>query len=131
VLIQIGIHKLFNQTDCLRAELSKLEALLADSNVESQATISPTQRDNDSQLQVLHLRELLSFIDEELQPVQQKMDALLSKDHITFDLLWRLFPEGSDVTFPDPRSGLTSAGKVTPEPSISLTTDYKRFILRK
>jgi hypothetical protein len=114
LLIQIETHKLFNQTDSLRAELLKLETLMAESDVESQATAGAPQRDNDSHLQVAHLRELLSFIDAEIQPVQQKMEALLLKDHITFDLLWRLFPEGSDVTFPDPRSGLTCAGKVTP-----------------
>lgn len=113
-MIQIDARKLFNQTDSLRAELLKLDTLSAESDVESQATVGAPQRDNDSHLRLLHLRELLSFLDAELQPVQQKMDTLLLKDHITFDLLWRLFPESSDVTFPDPQSGLTCAGKVVP-----------------
>lgn len=98
----------------MRAELLKLETVLVESQVESQATVGTPEPANDIQLQVLHLRELLSFIDEELEPVQQKMHALSLKDHITFDLLWRLFPEGSDVTFSDPHSGLTCAGKVIP-----------------
>src|SRR5438046_10603797 len=103
--MQIDAYKLFNQMETLRAELFKLETLLTGSQVESQTT-------DDFHIQVLHLRELISFLDKELKPVQQKMDALLLKDQITFDLFWRLFPEGSDVTFKDHRTGFPCAGKV-------------------
>jgi hypothetical protein len=95
-----------------------------ESEVESQAILTPSHPADDLKLQVLHLRDLLSFIDEVLEPVQQKMHALLLKNQITFDLLWRLFPEGSDVTFKDSRSGLISAGKVRFSSSM-LTTDHK------
>ena len=111
----------------MRVELLRLETLLVEFEVEAQTILSPSHPADDLKLQVLHLRDLLSFMDEELEAVQQKMHALLLKNQITFDLLWRLFPEGSDVTFTDPRSGLISAGKVRFFSSM-LTIDHKHRI---
>lgn len=63
-------------------------------------------------LGVLHLESLLAFLDKEFQPMKQKMDALMSKNTVTFDILWLLFPEGSEVIFKDLSTDLKRAGKV-------------------
>jgi hypothetical protein len=56
------------------------------------------------------LRRLLTFLEKKIEPVKQKMIQL--KDNITFDLLWYLFPVGSEIMFKDENSGLVCAGKV-------------------
>ena len=63
-------------------------------------------------LEVLHLESLLQFLDKEYQPVKQKMDALMADNKITFDIVWLLFPEGSELIFADPNTYLKAAGKV-------------------
>lgn len=68
-------------------------------------------------LEVLHLESLLQFLDQEFEPVKQKMDRVLTENKITFDILWLLFPEGSEVIFKDPISDVKCAGKVN-TPSI-------------
>lgn len=66
----------------------------------------------DARIEVRYLKGLIEFLQEEFEFVERKMDAL--KDNITFDLLWRLFPEGSEVVFRDINSGCNCAGKVSP-----------------
>lgn len=63
-------------------------------------------------LEVLHLESLLQFLDKEYQPVKQKMDTLMANNTSTFDILWLLFPEGSEVIFEEPSTRLKMAGKV-------------------
>jgi hypothetical protein len=77
-------------------------------------------------LGVLHLESLLAFLDKEFQPMKQKMDALMSKNTVTFDILWLLFPEGSEVIFKDVSTDLKRAGKVCSPVKTFLTKDYKR-----
>lgn len=56
------------------------------------------------------LQNLLLILEEDFSPVQEKM--LLLKGKITFDLLWCLFPPGSDIIFKHEDSGLNCGGKV-------------------
>jgi hypothetical protein len=42
------------------------------------------------------------------------MDSFLTENKVTFDILWLLFPEGSEVIFKDPISDMKCAGKVKP-----------------
>lgn len=63
-------------------------------------------------LEVQHLESLLEFLDEEYEPMRQKSEELLRNSTVTFDVLWLLFPEGSEVIFKDQNSELKCAGKV-------------------
>src|SRR5947207_13667719 len=38
-------------------------------------------------LEVLHLESLLGFLDKEFEPMKQKMDALMSKNTVKFDII--------------------------------------------
>jgi hypothetical protein len=58
------------------------------------------------------LAELLRFLEEEFSPVENIIRALVSRNSIQFEYLWRLFPVSSVVTFKDPHSGLDCAGQV-------------------
>src|SRR6266496_4937586 len=82
----------------------------AETNAESQNVHS--NGSEELRLEVVHLESLLEFLDKEFQPMKQKMDALMSKNTVTFDILWLLFPEGSEVIFKDPNTDLKRAGKV-------------------
>lgn len=64
-------------------------------------------------LEAEHLESLLQFLDKEFQPLQAKMEKLTSENKITFDIIWLLFPEGSELIFKDPVSDLKCAGKVS------------------
>jgi hypothetical protein len=63
-------------------------------------------------LEVLHLRALRTFLEEEFQELKEKAHHLLLNNTITFDLLWLLYPEGSEVTCRDSTSGQSWAFKV-------------------
>ena len=63
-------------------------------------------------LEILHLRELSTFLAEEYESASKKMEFLLRKKSVTFDLLWHLFPAGTEITFKDYGSELPCAGKV-------------------
>lgn len=64
----------------------------------------------EQRLKIQHLRNLLAFLEEEFEPVRKK--RLLLQLHITFDLLWDLFPAGSEILFKDEDSGLMCGGEV-------------------
>lgn len=89
---------------------SPIEESQSVSSTNSVWAITPPE--NELDLEVQHLRALLDFLEEEFESVKQKAQALLLTGHVTFELLWYLLPEGSDITFPDVNSGLTCAGKV-------------------
>lgn len=74
---------------------------------------SPQHKSKNSeqaQLEIFHLKGLITFIEEEFVSHVRKMDAL--NDDITFDLLWRLFPQGSEIVFKEPHSSCECIGKV-------------------
>jgi hypothetical protein len=83
-------------------------------SVETNAQVQNALQNNLPQvrLEVLHLESLIQFLDKEYQPVKQKMDALMANDSSTFDILWLLFPEGSEVIFEEPSTRLKMTGKV-------------------
>jgi hypothetical protein len=54
--------------------------------------------------------------------MEAKIEKLTSEDKITFDILWLLFPEGSEIIFKDPISDLKGAGRV----STRLSPIYER-----
>jgi hypothetical protein len=53
----------------------------------------------------------IGYLDKERALVQEKR-ALLTAKKITYELLWFLFPIGSEVAFREPVSGQRRAGKV-------------------
>ena len=63
-------------------------------------------------MDIEHLRALISVLENQFGPLKQKMDQLFSNSKAGFNFLWCLFPVGSEITFPDPNSGLPCAGKV-------------------
>jgi hypothetical protein len=63
-------------------------------------------------LEILHLESLLGFLDKEFQPMKEKMETLMSKNTLTFDVLWLLYPEGSEIIFKDLNTDLKRGGKV-------------------
>jgi hypothetical protein len=65
-------------------------------------------------VEVEHLESLLQFLDKEFQPLKAKLEKLTTENKITFNIIWLLFPEGSEVIFNDPVSDLKRAGKVCP-----------------
>ena len=124
---------MFNQTNTVRAEILKRESQLSlttpnppllekrrsqkdtvrqSGSSESDNTDGSDSTHSDIALEILHLRELVTFLDEEFGSQSLKMDILLQKKSITFDLLWHLFPAGSEIGFKDCSSDLPCAGKV-------------------
>jgi|SRR5277367_2000634 len=63
-------------------------------------------------MEILHLHYLISFLQTELQPIKEKFEALANNDTISYDLLWLLFPEGSDIIFKDWQTNIKGASKV-------------------
>jgi hypothetical protein len=128
------MHKLLNQIDGIRTALRKRQAEAASIQNDRQAVTRTRQDDPihndykpspensldnnkvktiyqpDFNLEIQHLEGLLRFLEHELALVNQKKEDL--KHNITFDLLWSLFPVGSEITFKDHNSALMSAGKV-------------------
>lgn len=68
--------------------------------------------DPELQLEIEHLRALVTFLENEFRAAKAKLETLLSSNSITFDLLWLLFADLREVTFVDIPSGLRCAGKV-------------------
>lgn len=77
---------------------------------DSNIPVTPTE--SEFHLEVLHLRTLVDFLEEDFKALKEKVDALSLKNDITYDLLWYLFPEGSEVSFHETKSDLICAGKV-------------------
>ena len=63
--------------------------------------------------EIQELKALLTYLDEELMPMKKKSETLFEENKVTFDILWLLFHEGTEVIFQDVRVGLKSAGKVS------------------
>jgi len=102
--LKINAYKLFNEGETLRKEKESLAEQLPKKGIGADAT--------HVRLQILHLEKLLEFLDSRFRPMKGKMDELLCREEITFDLLWCLFPEGTEITFKDNNSGLICGGKV-------------------
>jgi len=69
-----------------------------------------------------HLEALIMCLEEDFGPYQSRADDLLQKGKAEFFLLWCIFPQGSDVVFEDPPSGVLCAGRVS--------TSVRRLIKR-
>jgi hypothetical protein len=54
----------------------------------------------------------LQFLKDDFDPINAKIELLLSEGNIRFEYLWRFFPIDSDVVFRHTESGLKCAGKV-------------------
>ena len=67
---------------------------------------------SDLSLETLHLRVLSEFLLEEYGSQASKMEIILRNKSITFDLLWHLFRDGTEITFKDGNSELSCAGRV-------------------
>lgn len=128
------MNKLLNQIDDIRTALRRREAEAVSFQKERQAVThirqdNPDRNDHkplpenspdtnkvkvidppDFNLEIRHFEGLLHFLEHELELVNQKKEDL--KHNITYDLLWSLFPLGSEITFQDQNSELVSAGKV-------------------
>lgn len=70
------------------------------------------EAENDIQIEIVHLKQLLAFLDEQFRIVEQKVDSLLLSNKTSYDLLWHLFPIDSDVSFTERNSELICAGRV-------------------
>jgi hypothetical protein len=57
-------------------------------------------------------QNLIRFLQEEFEQWQEKL--LMLKGGVTYDLLWCIFPEGSEIVFAEEKSQLNCAGQVTP-----------------
>jgi len=113
----------------LKAALDEREALLSELDTDDSTDISLKEsvvtadnsersqaphksKADQTKLKVSHLKGLITVIEEEFEPYERKLDAL--KNDITFDLLWRLFPQDSEIVFKDLNSGCNCIGKVFP-----------------
>ena len=56
---------------------------------------------------------LNTFLQPELQPLKEKLEACVNHDTISYDLLWLLFHEGTDIIFKDLQTQIKGAGRVT------------------
>ena len=123
----VDARTLVAHEDVLQVELSrlqeKIENLHGTKHAENVTCVDNLTKDStqtsDSSLaaslatEIDQLKKLLSCLETEFANTKNRLNALLSKKSITFDLLWFLFRRGRTVTFADPDSGLLVAGKIT------------------
>lgn len=67
----------------------------------------PAARDDTEQLEAL-----IGCLQEDFGDIKRRTYELFRKNKTAYDLLWCLFPIGSEVVFKDPSSGVNCAGKV-------------------
>jgi hypothetical protein len=91
---------------------SAAESRKSGSQVEGVSIDNGLELPEGSTLLPVALAEFLRFLEDEFSPIEKIIRALVSRNSIQFEYLWRLFPVGSVVTFKDPHSGLDCAGQV-------------------
>jgi hypothetical protein len=100
------------ETGSLEENTRELGPQNEDIAIESASDSSSDSSTSELEAGITELRDLVTALDDEFAPIERKMKALLLTNHITYDLLWRLFPEGSEITFKETDTGLTCAGLV-------------------
>ena len=105
-----------------------------DSDIMNMPSVDPVQQSHthiltveELRIEILHTQSLLNFLQDQFGPVKEKLAALTMKSEVTYDLLWLLFPRGSEVSFKETHSGLLCAGKVS---VFSWLVFYDRLWLR-
>lgn len=106
----------------MQKELAEKERLL-DEATEAERALAGLPRD------ILHLKTLITFLDEQFAPMKKKSESLLEENTVTYDVLWLLFHEGSEVIYKDVHAGLKSAGRVSQSClNHVLMSDHTRFV---
>jgi hypothetical protein len=66
----------------------------------------------DAELDILHLEALIECLQEDFGDIKYSTNELFRQNKTAYDLLWCLFPIGSEIIFKDPSSGVNCAGRV-------------------
>jgi len=74
--------------------------------------VSMHHDDPDARVDIEHLEALIGCLQEDFGDIKRRTYELFHKNKTAYDLLWCLFPIGSEVVFKDPNSGVNCAGRV-------------------
>lgn len=68
--------------------------------------------DGDSE-HITQLEALLTCLQQDFGNMKQRVCQLFQNNKTVYDLLWWLFPIGTEIVFKDPNSGVNCAGRVS------------------